>query len=229
MALLEVCAATRPSLLAAIAAGAERVELCEDLAVGGVTPSADLIREAVAAEGLRVHVLIRCRAGSFVYTAEEVALMTEQIRQAKALGADGVVIGALTPEGDVDLSACRQWVAAAEGMSITFHRAFDRCRHPQEALEEIIRLGCHRLLTSGQADTAYEGRALIADLVRQAAGRLLILPGAGVNPSNAAAILSATGATELHSSARSTTSHPHSDPTTISLILSAITEGLPPC
>ena len=222
MALLEVCAATRPSLLAAIAAGAERVELCEDLAVGGVTPSADLIREAVAAEGLRVHVLIRCRAGSFVYTAEEVALMTEQIRQAKALGADGVVIGALTPEGDIDLSACRQWVEAAEGMSITFHRAFDRCRPPQEALEEIIRLGCHRLLTSGQADTAYEGRALIADLVRQAAGRLLILPGAGVNPSNAAAILSATGATELHSSARSTTSHPHSDPTTISLILSAI-------
>ena len=222
MALLEVCAATRPSLLAAIAAGAERVELCEDLAVGGVTPSADLISEAVAAEGLRVHVLIRCRAGSFVYTAEEVALMTEQIRQAKALGADGVVIGALTPLGDIDLSACRQWVAAAEGMSITFHRAFDRCRHPQEALEEIIRLGCHRLLTSGQADTAYEGRALIADLVRQAAGRLLILPGAGVNPSNAAAILSATGATELHSSARSTTSHPHSDPTTISLIISAI-------
>lgn len=222
MALLEVCAATRPSLLAAIAAGAERVELCEDLAVGGVTPSADLIREAVATESLRVHVLIRCRAGSFVYTSEEVALMTEQIRQAKALGADGVVIGALTPEGDINLSACRQWVAAAEGMSITFHRAFDRCRHPQEALEEIIRLGCHRLLTSGQADTAYEGRALIADLVRQAAGRLLILPGAGVNPSNAAAILSATGATELHSSARSTTSHPHSDPTTISLILSAI-------
>ena len=206
MAVLEVCAASRESLHAAIEAGAPRVELCADLASGGITPPEDWIREAVAAEGLRVHVLIRSRAGDFVYSEAEIALMEEQIRMAKRAGADGVVIGALTADGEIDLSACKRWMQAAEGMSVTFHRAFDRCRNPFRALEQIIELGCDRLLTSGQADAALAGAALIRQLREQAAGRIILLPGAGVNPENAATILRLTGASEIHSSSRPLTS-----------------------
>ena len=206
MAVLEVCAASRESLHAAIEAGAPRVELCTDLASGGVTPPEEWIREAVAAEELRVHVLIRSRAGDFVYSEAEIALMEEQIRMAKCAGADGVVIGALTADGEIDLSACKRWMQAAEGMSVTFHRAFDRCRNPFRALEQIIELGCDRLLTSGQADSAEAGATLIRQLREQAAGRIILLPGAGVNPENAATILRLTGASEIHSSSRPFTS-----------------------
>lgn len=206
MAVLEVCAASRESLHAAIEAGAPRVELCMDLASGGVTPPEEWIREAVAAEELRVHVLIRSRAGDFVYSEAEIARMEEQIRMAKRAGADGVVIGALTADGEIDLSACKRWMQAAEGMSVTFHRAFDRCRNPFRALEQIIELGCDRLLTSGQADSAEAGATLIRQLREQAAGRIILLPGAGVNPENAATILRLTGASEIHSSSRPFTS-----------------------
>ena len=206
MAVLEVCAASLESLHAAIEAGAPRVELCADLASGGITPPEDWIREAVAAEGLRVHVLIRSRAGDFVYSEAEIALMEEQIRMAQRAGADGVVIGALTADGEIDLYACKRWMQAAEGMSVTFHRAFDRCRNPFRALEQIIELGCDRLLTSGQADSAEAGATLIRQLREQAAGRIILLPGAGVNPENAATILRLTGASEIHSSSRPFTS-----------------------
>ena len=125
---------------------------------------------------------------------------------AQRAGADGVVIGALTADGEIDLSACKRWMQAAEGMSVTFHRAFDRCRNPFRALEQIIELGCDRLLTSGQADSAEAGATLIRQLREQAAGRIILLPGAGVNPENAATILRLTGASEIHSSSRPFTS-----------------------
>ena len=198
---LEVCCADWESVLAAKAGGAQRIELCEALELDGLTPQSGLIEKAVAS-GIRVHVLIRPREGDFVYSKEERLLMEQQIASARRLGARGVVWGALTAEGDIDLPLCRRLMEASQGLSVTFHRAFDVCRKPQQALEDIIQLGCNRLLTSGQAASARKGIPLLRQLVGQAAGRIIIMPGAGVSPQNAAQILSETGATEIHGSLR---------------------------
>ena len=200
---LEVCAGSIESIKAAYEGGAYRVELCSALSEDGLTPSAGMIRYARSLEGLKVNVLIRPRCGDFVYTEEEISCMEEDIRLCRKLGVDGVVIGALTQEGDIDLATCRRLVEAAKGMSITFHRAFDVCRNPQEAVKQVVALGCHRLLTSGQQPTAEEGIGLLRRLVEQVGERLIIMPGSGVNPGNAACILDATGAAEIHASARS--------------------------
>ena len=198
---LEVCCAEVQSVRAAMEGGAHRVELCEALEVDGLTPSAEMMAEAIGL-GIPVQVLIRPRQGDFVYDEAEVQSMLEGIRQAKRLGANGVVIGALKPDGSIDEETVRRLAAEAKGLSITFHRAFDVCARPMEALEQIIALGCHRLLTSGQAPTAEQGIPLIKRLVGQAAGRLSIMPGSGVNPGNARLILSETGAREIHGSLR---------------------------
>jgi copper homeostasis protein len=153
-------------------------------------------------EGLTLNVIIRPRGGDFLYNEYEIACMEQDIRTCKQLGVDGVVIGALTANGDIDTGTCRRLIAAADGMSITFHRAFDMCRDAKKALEELITLGCDRVLTSGQAATAQDGIPLLKELVEQAAGRITIMPGCGVSSANAAAILQATGATEIHASAR---------------------------
>ena len=202
MALLEICAGSVESAIAARDGGAERIELCAALEIGGVTPSAGVITEARKVEGLVLNVIIRPRGGDFLYNGYEVACMEEDIRTCKRLGADGVVIGALTAEGDIDTATCKRLIAAADGMSITFHRAFDMCRNPKEALEQLISLGCHRVLTSGQAATAEAGIPLLKELVEQANGRIIIMPGCGVNSGNTANILHATGAGEIHASAR---------------------------
>lgn len=200
--ILEVCAGDIDSVIAAAAGGASRVELCSALGEGGVTPSIGFIRSALKVPGIKVHVLIRPRGGDFLYTPEEVDCMVDDIVAAREAGVQGVVIGALTPEGDIDVDACRKMVAAAAGISVTFHRAFDLCRDPRKALEDIIALGCDRILTSGQAQTALEGKQNLAELVRQANGRIIILAGAGVSQHNAAEILSASGTNEIHASAR---------------------------
>lgn len=202
MALLEICAGSVESAIAARNGGAERIELCAALEIGGVTPSAGVITEARKVEGLVLNVIIRPRGGDFLYNGYEVACMEKDICTCKRLGADGVVIGALTAEGDIDTATCKRLIAAADGMSITFHRAFDMCRNPKEALEQLISLGCHRVLTSGQAATAEAGIPLLKELVEQANGRIIIMPGCGVNSGNAANILHATGAGEIHASAR---------------------------
>lgn len=202
MAILEICAGSVESAIAARDGGAKRIELCAALEVGGVTPSAGVIAEARKVEGLVLNVIIRPRGGDFLYNEYEVACMEEDIRTCKRLGADGVVIGALTAEGDIDKDACKRLIDTADGMSVTFHRAFDMCRNPQEALEELISLGCDRVLTSGLASTAEAGIPLLKQLVEQAAGRIIIMPGCGVNSKNAAMILNATGAEEIHASAR---------------------------
>lgn len=224
MKMLEVCVGSSESLDAAYAGGADRVELCAELEVDGLTPSAELIRKAVALEGLRVHVLIRSRAGNFVYSKEEISLMEKQIHMARACGANGVVFGALTPDGEIDMNACIRWKQAAEGMSVTFHRAFDCCADPLRALEQIISLGCDRLLTSGQQSSAFDGISLLRTLVEQAAGRIIIMPGAGVNPDNAAEIILRTGAPEIHASARTTRQYGRleTDPLTVKAILRTI-------
>ena len=200
--ILEVCAGSVESVAAARNGGAARVELCSALEIGGITPSVGLITEARHIEGIALNVLIRPRGGDFLYNESEVATMEQDIVAARQCGADGVVIGALTADGDVDVQVCNRLIKAAEGMSITFHRAFDMCRNPFLALEDIISLGCHRILTSGQAASAYAGITLIKQLVEAAQGRISIMPGCGVNAANATAILNSTGCYEIHASAR---------------------------
>ena len=183
---IEVCCGSMADVLTARSAGAIRVELCSAIEVGGLTPSAGLIAGAVRERSaMAVNVLIRPRGGDFVYSDREIAVMEADIEAAKAAGAQGVVIGAMTPSGDVDMK--------------TIHRAFDVCASPSDALEQIIALGIPRLLTSGREPTALEGAPLIAELIRQAAGRIRIMPGAGINPANIAEIESITGAKEFHS------------------------------
>ena len=202
MAILEICAGSVESAIAARDGGAARIELCAALEIGGTTPSAGLIAEARKIEGIVLNVIIRPRGGDFLYNEHEAACMEQDIRTCRQLGADGVVIGALTADGDIDTALCKRLIDAAKGMSITFHRAFDMCRDPKRALEELIAIGCDRVLTSGQAATAEAGLPLLKELVQQAAGRISIMPGCGVNSGNAARILQATGAAEIHASAR---------------------------
>lgn len=203
MAILEVCAGSVQSAVAARDGGAQRIELCGALEVGGITPSLGLLRSVRQVEDLRLHVLIRSRGGDFHYADEEIRAMEEDIRIVRGEGADGVVIGALNADGTIDERAVARLVKAADGLSVTFHRAFDVAAQPLQSLDSIINLGCNRLLTSGQAATALEGAEMIRQLQEHAAGRIILMPGCGVNSRNAADILRATGANEIHASARS--------------------------
>lgn len=200
--LLEVCAGSIDSAQAAAEGGAERIELCSGLADGGITPSQGLI--AAAVKLIKTNVLIRPREGDFVYSPAEVEVMAADVARCRQLGCNGVVIGALTPAGDIDLDTCRRLMAEAGEMEVTFHRAFDLCRDPYGALEQLIDLGCRRVLTSGQAPSAMQGAEMLGRLHAQAAGRIIILAGGGVNSANAATLLARTGVSELHASARAT-------------------------
>lgn len=202
--ILEICAGDIESVRAAAKGGAHRVELCSALGEGGITPSLGFIREALNVPEIKVHVLIRPRGGDFLYSDNEVDIMLHDIIAARHAGVHGVVIGALQPDGNIDIEKCRKMVEAAEGINVTFHRAFDLCKDPFRALEEIIEIGCNRLLTSGQAISALAGINLIKDLNKAAGNRLTILPGGGVTPENATEILSLSGAHEVHASARKT-------------------------
>ncbi|HKZ09498.1 MAG TPA: copper homeostasis protein CutC [Rhodanobacteraceae bacterium] len=212
---LEVAANSVGSALAAEAGGAARVELCSALEVGGLTPSHAAI--AITCERLRipVHVLIRPRAGDFVFNDLECEVMQRDIETCKTLGCAGAVLGMLTAEAEVDVPRCRALMDVAGEMSMTFHRAFDFARAPERALEAIIALGCDRLLTSGQAADAMAGAPLIRKLIGQAHGRITIMPGGGITAQNIAAIAEATGAHEFHASARKriTTRMDHPPPT----------------
>ncbi len=202
--LLEVCAGDIESVIAAANGGADRVELCSALVEGGVTPSIGFIKQALKVKGIEVHVLIRPRGGDFLYTQQEADMMVDDVIACREAGVHGVVIGALTADGHIDTELCSRLVKAADGINVTFHRAFDLCADPVEALEQIIALGCNRLLTSGQAASAEAGVEMLANLVKQADGRLTILAGGGVSAANAAAILAGSGTNEIHASGRST-------------------------
>lgn len=198
----EICANSAESCVAAQAGGAHRVELCASMPEGGTTPSFGEIRLARKLIDIRLHVIIRPRGGDFLYTPLELDIMAEDIHMARQAGADGVVFGCLTPEGDLDMPAMRRLMKISEGMSVTFHRAFDYVRSPEQVLEHLIDLGVNRVLTSGQQPTAMQGASLLAELVRQAAGRIVIMPGCGVNEWNIAELAACTGASEFHFSAR---------------------------
>jgi len=197
--LVEACVESLEGALAAEEGGAGRVELCVALEVGGLTPPDDLVAACVARLSIPVFVLVRPRAGSFVLSTAELAATVEGILRVTSLGAGGIVAGALTPEGRVDVPATAEMIAAAGGLPFTFHRAFDEIADQVEALEALIGLGVRRVLTSGGAKTAEEGAGRIGELVRQAAGRIGILAGGSVRAHNAAALVRATGVTEVHS------------------------------
>lgn len=200
---LEICANSVASCLEAQKGGAYRVELCAGIPEGGTTPSYGDI--AVARKLLaqtKLNVIIRPRGGDFLYSDLEQKIMLKDIEMCRKLGVDGVVIGCLTPDGDVDVQRNKELIDAAGEMSVTFHRAFDMCRNPFESLEQIIGLGCERILTSGQQPKAEQGVDLIKQLVEKAANRIIIMPGSGINEDNIAEIARETGATEFHLSAR---------------------------
>lgn len=199
---LEICANSIESVKAAVSGGASRIELCSGLSEGGLTPSQGLIREALRICPVPCHVLIRPRGGDFLYNSDELAVMLDDICLCRALGVQGVVVGALTPDGSIDKPLLRQMVQAAGGMSVTFHRAFDLCRDPLCALEDIISAGCSRLLTSGCSASALSGVALLRDLVTAAGARLSIMAGCGITPSNVKAVVQQSGVREVHASAK---------------------------
>ncbi|MEN5285998.1 copper homeostasis protein CutC [Stenotrophomonas lactitubi] len=199
---LEIASNSVASALAAQAGGADRIELFDNLAEGGTTPAFASI--AIARERLRIplFVLVRPRPGDFHYDALETELMLRDIAQCRALGCDGVVIGALDVQGDIDLPLCRELVQAASPLQVTFHRAFDAARDLPAVLEQVIGLGCQRVLTSGGQASAEAGAEVLAALVAQAAGRISVMAGAGLGPGNIAAVARQTGCTELHASAK---------------------------
>lgn len=200
---LEICIDSVASAEAAAEGGADRVELCSGLPEGGTTPSAGMIRAVRRVFHKALMVIIRPRGYDFLYSAAEMEVMLHDITVARELGADGVVLGCLTPDGQVDVRRCRQLLEAAGPLDVTFHRAFDMTRDLPEALEAILDLGIRRVLTSGGQSNVPAGLPGIAALVSQANGRISVMPGGGVTELNAGAILRATGVRELHLSARS--------------------------
>lgn len=202
---IEICANSVESAVKAQQAGAYRVELCAGIPEGGTTPSFGEIRMArQLLNQTKLHVIIRPRGGDFLYSPLEQEIMLHDIKVSRQLGADGVVFGCLTAEGNVDMPLMKKLMNAVGDMSVTFHRAFDMCRNPKEALENIIELGIDRILTSGQEATAEKGIPLLKELVVQADGRIIIMPGCGVNAGNIRKIAEETGASEFHFSGRST-------------------------
>lgn len=222
---IENCANSALSALKAAEGGAYRVELCAGIPEGGTTPSYGEIKMArkylndcKKTSDCRLHVIIRPRGGDFLYSDDEIEIMVEDILMAKELGADGIAVGCLAADGRVDMDAMSKIMDAAseksdddskniatasKKMDVTFHRAFDVCRNWEEALEDIISLGCSRILTSGQKANAYEGIPNLKELVERANDRIIIMPGCGVNPQNIKEIAIQTGAQEFHFSGRS--------------------------
>jgi copper homeostasis protein len=200
--IFELCADTIEACLAAKEGGAHRIELCSGLSEGGITPSHGLIRAAVERTGLAVHVLLRPRGGSFEYTQSEIAVMREDIKHAKQLGATGVVLGMLRSDGSVDVDGMCELVQLAHPMQVTFHRAFDVTPSLAQALEDVIATGCDRVLTSGGQREVAQGSGCLAKLVVQANDRIAIAVSGGLRLKDAAWLARITGAEHFHGSLR---------------------------
>ncbi len=200
--ILEIATSDFATTQSAIAGGADRIELCANLAEGGTTPSFGQLRKCREAFEISLYPIIRPRGGDFLYTDEEFAIMLHDARLCKELGFDGIVIGILNGDGTIDVRRTTKLVEAAYPLGITFHRAFDRCLDPFEAMEQLIEMGCERILTSGQQPAAPDGVELIAQLNKAADERIIIMPGSGVRKENIAMIAERTGCVEFHSSLR---------------------------
>ncbi|WP_143305254.1 copper homeostasis protein CutC [Chitinophaga vietnamensis] len=199
---LEICAASVASCIAAEEGGANRIELCDNLLEGGTTPSYATI--AIAREKVKIDLypIIRPRGGDFLYSDLEFEVMKKDVELCKQLGCNGVVIGILTADGRVDKARCKALVDTAWPMGVTFHRAFDMTDNPFEALEDIISIGCERILSSGCRNTALEGASLLKELVIRANDRIAIMAGSGVRSTNIAELVKTTGVTEYHTTAK---------------------------
>jgi copper homeostasis protein len=195
---VEICVGDVESAIAAEAGGADRVELCDNLSVGGTTPSVGTIAEACRWLSIPVHVLIRPRAGDFVYAERELAVMRRDIEAAKALGAAGIVLGVLDEQGDVDRDPTAALIALARPLSVTFHKAVDRVRDPFAALDALIAMGVDRVLTSGGRPSAIEGADTLRSLVDRAAGRIAVMAGGRLAVDHVEELIRASGVREIH-------------------------------
>lgn len=200
--IIEIATSDFTTTQAAVAGGADRIELCANLAEGGTTPSYGLIKKCREAFDVLLYPIIRPRGGDFLYTDDEFQVMMTDVKLCKELGCDGIVTGLLLADGSIDRKRTEQLVNAAYPLGVTFHRAFDRCKDPFEAIEQLIEIGSERILTSGQQPAAPEGVELIAALNKKADHRIIIMPGSGVRKENIKILAEKTGCTEFHSSLR---------------------------
>lgn len=200
--LLEICVFNTATAVAAEKAGADRIELCENYANGGTTPSYGYLKTVREKISIPVFPMIRPRGGDYFHTSDEIEIIRKDILLCKELGFDGVVFGLLHQDGTIDKENTARLVEAAYPLDVTFHRAFDRCKNPLEALETLIQCGCTRILTSGQHPKVTDGLSLVKELVEQADDRIIIMPGSGLNSSNVKNIVETARVTEVHTSAR---------------------------
>lgn len=200
--LLEICVFNTATAIAAENAGADRIELCENYANGGTTPSYGYLKTVREKIGIPVFPMIRPRGGDYFHTQDEIEIIRKDILLCKELQFEGVVFGLLNQDGSIDQENTARLVEAAYPLDVTFHRAFDRCKDPLESLETIIQCGCTRILTSGQYPKVTDGLALVKTLVDQANDRIIIMPGSGLNSSNVKHISDTAGVSEVHTSAR---------------------------
>ena len=206
--IIEIATSDFNTTKSAVEGGADRIELCANLAEGGTTPSYAHIKKCRETFEVLIYPIIRPRGGDFLYNKDEFAMMENDIRLCKELGCDGVVIGLLNMDGSIDITRTAELVELAYPMGVTFHRAFDRCKDPFVALEELVEIGCERILTSGQVPSVNEGVELITELNKKAAERIIIMPGSGVRKENIKMLAEKTGCVEFHSSLRSKINSP---------------------
>jgi copper homeostasis protein len=199
--IIEIATTDFTTTKSAVEGDADRIELCAALSEGGTTASFGTIKKCREAFGVQLFPIIRTRSGDFLYSDEEFEIMLNEVKLCKDLGCDGVVIGLLNKDGSIDIKRTSKLVESAYPLEVTFHRAFDRCKDPFEALEELIEIGCQRILTSGQQPTAPQGIDLITQLVKSDE-RIIIMPGSGVRKENIKELAEKTGAKEFHSSLR---------------------------
>lgn len=200
--IIEIATSDFETTRSAVEGGADRIELCANLAEGGTTPSFGTIKQCRETFTVSLYPIIRPRGGDFLYTKEEFEVMLQDIKLCKQLGCDGLVIGLLNMDGSIDIARTAQLIEIAYPLGVTFHRAFDRCNDPFKALEQLIEIGCERILTSGQLPSVVDGIDLVAELNRIADERIIIMPGSGVRKENIKMLAEKTGCTEFHSSLR---------------------------
>ncbi|MBP9104145.1 MAG: copper homeostasis protein CutC [Chitinophagaceae bacterium] len=200
--IIEIATSDFATTKSAVEGGADRIELCANLAEGGTTPSFGTVKHCRESFDVALYPIIRPRGGDFLYTKDEYEIMLQDVKFCKQLGCDGVVIGLLNIDGNIDIVRTAQLIKAAYPLGVTFHRAFDRCKDPFEALEQLIEIGCERILTSGQQPSVVDGVDLVVELNKVADDRIIIMPGSGVRKENIKMLVAKTGCTEFHSSLR---------------------------
>ena len=199
---LEICCYSIDSARLAEKSGAHRIELCDNYLEGGTTPSYATIKNTLSALNIPVNIILRPRGGDFLYSKSEYEIIKDDILKIKELGASGIVTGFLLPDGEIDISKTQEVIKLAGNMDVTFHRAFDMCRNPLKALEQLKEIGIARILTSGTNKSAFAGIEMLSDLVKKANNEISIMPGGGINENNLKEIISKTNAKEFHCSAK---------------------------